>query len=163
MRKLKVSIIIVINLILQSTLLQFFNINNIIPNTSLILVICLAINGDRKKGPLIGFVIGSLQDILFGEIIGLNTLIYLLIGYLISIVNKSIFKENFVIPIVFTVCGTLMYYIMGTFFIYFFGFNTDLLTIYKDMLIIEIIYNVIIAIFIYKYIYKIYRPVKNKY
>ena len=162
MKAIIISIIILVNFILQSTLFQFLRINNVIPNTSLILVICFAINSDKKRAALIGFIIGILQDIIFGKIIGLDALIYLLLGYLISLINKNIFKENFIIPFVFTAFGTVVYYIICTFFVYFSGFNMDFLGIFKNMLVTEVFYNAIVSIVIYKYVYKIYKPIRNR-
>ncbi|SNS35230.1 rod shape-determining protein MreD [Anaerovirgula multivorans] len=163
MKTLIIGIIIIVNFILQSTVLKYTSIYNIIPNTSLILVVCFAINSDKKKGALIGFIIGILQDIIFGKILGLNALIYMLMGYLITLANKNIFKENYIIPFLFTVLGTVSYYIFGTFFIYFLGFNMDFFNIFKNMLIMEVLYNAIISIFVYKYVYKIYKPTRNRY
>lgn len=163
MKAIIISIIILVNFILQSTLFQFLRINNVIPNTSLILVICFAINSDKKRAALIGFIIGILQDIIFGKIIGLDALIYLLLGYLISLINKNIFKENFIFPFVFTAFGTVVYYIIGTFFVYFSGFNMDFFGIFKNMLITEVLYNAIVSIVIYNYVYKIYKPIRNRY
>lgn len=163
MKTLIIGIIIIVNFILQSTVLQSISIYNIIPNTSLILVICFAINSDKKKGALIGLIIGILQDIIFGKLVGLNALVYMVIGYLITLTNKNIFKENYIIPFLFTAIGTAFYYLFGTFFIYFLGYDMDFFNIFKNMLIIEVIYNSIISLFIYKYVYKIYKPTRNRY
>ncbi len=163
MKIFQIGIIIIVNLILQSTLVHFIQIHNVIPNLGLVLAICFAINEEKKNGILIAFAIGILQDILFGRVIGLNALIYILIWYIISVINKSIFRENFVIPIIFTTLGTIFYYIIGIFFIYFLGYELNAITTYGNILLIEVIYNGLISIFVYKYIYRIYKSAKNRY
>lgn len=163
MKTLTISLIIIGNFILQSTLLQFTKIYNVLPNTSLVLAICFAINSDKKKGSLIGFIIGILQDIVFGKMIGLNALIYMLISYIITLTNKNIFKENYIIPFLFTALGTVVYYIFSIFFMYFLGYSIDFFSIIRNMLSVEILYNAIISIVIYVYVYKIYKPKRNWY
>ncbi|SDK58189.1 rod shape-determining protein MreD [Natronincola ferrireducens] len=161
MKVLTIGLIIVLNLFLQSTVLQFIKIYNVIPNTALILVVCFAINIAKDKSALIGFIMGILQDILFGKVIGINALVYMLIGYFISLTNKNIFKENYIIPFLFTSLATMFYYGVSLFFIYFLGFNLQFLNIFKISLIIEILYNAIISLFVYAYVSKIFRPTRR--
>ncbi|SES74891.1 rod shape-determining protein MreD [Natronincola peptidivorans] len=163
MKILVIGLIIVINLILQPTLFQFIRINNVLPNTSLILVVCFAINNNKTKGTAIGFTIGILQDILFSKMIGINALIYMLIGYFISLTNRNIFKDNLIIPVVLTGLATGFYYIVGTFLVYFLGFHMEFFNIFKNMLFVEIVYNAIISIFIYIYVSKLYKSKRKRY
>lgn len=158
-----IALIIIVNFILQSTLLQFTKVLNVVPNTSLILVVCFAINTSKNKSALIGFVIGILQDIIFGKFIGLNALIYMLAAYVIANINKNVFKENLAIPFIFTALTTILYYGIGFLFIYFLGYKIEFLNIFKNMLIIELVYNSILSFFIYIYVSRIFKLRKNRY
>lgn len=163
MKTIIITLIIIANFILQSTVLQSIKILNVIPNISLILVVAFAINTDKNKSALIGFVIGILQDIIFGKFIGLNALIYMVAAYMISNINKNVFKENLAIPFIFTVITTIFYYAVGFLFIYFLGYKIEFLNLFKRMFVVELIYNSFLSFFVYTYISKIFKPRKNRY
>ncbi|NLM04653.1 MAG: rod shape-determining protein MreD [Clostridiales bacterium] len=163
METIIIALIIIGNFILQSTLFPFLNILNVVPNTNLILIVCYAINRDKNKSTILGFTIGILQDIIFGKVIGLNALIYMLIAYIISSINKNIFKENALIAFIFTICSTLFYYLMGLMLIYPLGYNTTFANIFKNKLLVELIYNSILSFFIYNYISKKLKKSRDRY
>ncbi|WP_278287103.1 rod shape-determining protein MreD [Clostridium aceticum] len=158
-----ISLIIMINIVLQPALLPYISIYNVIPNTSLILVVCFSINSKKNRGALIGGTIGILQDIIFGKMIGINALIYMLIGYFINLINKNIFKENLAIPFVFTSLATIFYYIVGLLLVYFLGYNLQFFSIFRNMFIVEIIYNSIFSLLVYFYVSKIFKTKKTRY
>ena len=157
MRSIIISIIILFNLILQSTLFQWFKIYDVVPNTSLIIVISFAIYSGRNRGAIIGFFVGILQDIIFGRIIGLGALIFMIIGYLVGLMDQKIFKDNLFVPLVLTALATILYEMVNFLLIFLLGYKIELLNIIKKMLIIEVIYNSIISIIVYYYVSKLFK------
>ncbi len=149
-------LIVIVNFILQSTIFQYISISGVIPNTSLIIIISFALLNGRWTGGIVGLFIGILQDILFGSVIGVYTLIYFLIGFLIGNSNENVFKGNPLTPIVFTAIATVIYHLFYYLFMYFFSLNEELLIILKQVILVEIVYNSLLSIFIYKLISKIY-------
>ncbi|MCC5911587.1 MAG: rod shape-determining protein MreD [Clostridiaceae bacterium] len=158
-----IGLIIFINFILHSTLFQHIELKNVVPNTSLILVVCFAINSKKDKGAIIGFIIGLIQDVIFEKVIGLNALAYMLIGYIIGTTNRNIFKDNPIIPFVFTALATVFYYGISLLVIYLLGYSLEYFNILRFMLPFEIIYNSIISVFVYIYVSKIFKSIKNRY
>ena len=152
-----IGLIILFNLILQSTLFQQIEIYGVAPNTALILVISFAIYSGRNKGAGIGFFVGILQDIIFGRTIGLNALVFMIIGYLIGLMDQKIFKDNLLIPFIFTALTTIIYEMINLLLIFLLGYRIELLNIIKKMLIIEVIYNSIISLIIHYYISKLFK------
>lgn len=69
---------IILNLVLQSTILPYFEIIGKVPNTGLIIVVIIALAKGRYYGGLFGMLIGLLQDMLFSTTIGVNAIIYFL-------------------------------------------------------------------------------------
>ncbi|AOY76852.1 rod shape-determining protein MreD [Clostridium formicaceticum] len=162
MKTLLICFIIIINIILQPVL-HYIGIYNVMPNTSLILVVCFAINSKKNHGALLGCIIGILQDIIFGKIIGINALIYMVIGYIINAINRNIFKENLAIPFIFTSLATVLYYCIGLFFVYFLGYNLQFLSIFRNMLVVEVLYNSIFSLLVYIYVSKIFKTKRSRY
>lgn len=149
------TLIILINIILQSTFLQHFKIFGIIPNTSLIIVISFALIWGNKNGALIGLGVGLMQDILGGTFLGLNAVIYLLVGYNLGIFQRILFKDSYLTPILFAGVSTVLYYFMLYFICIITGIDIQFGNIIKSVLPIEVIYNSIMAVIIYRIIYYI--------
>jgi rod shape-determining protein MreD len=126
-RSIIIGLIILFNLILQSTLFQWVEIYGVVPNTSLILVMSFAIYSGRNRGAVIGFLMGILQDIIFGRTIGLNALVFMVIGYLIGLMDQKISKDNLLIPFVLTMLATVFYETINLLLLFLLGCRIELL------------------------------------
>ncbi|MBS3994191.1 MAG: rod shape-determining protein MreD [Alkaliphilus sp.] len=155
MKFMAVFIIMTCNLILQSTLLQYFKIFNIIPNTTLVLVVVFSILWGKYRGASIGLVAGLVQDILFGEMVGTNALIYMLIGLIIGSLESSIFKENSFTPVFFSTLSTFVYHLLFYFIMTIADNQIPFLLILRKIVLIEVIYNAVFSVAIYKIIYSL--------
>lgn len=71
--------IIIINLILQSTILPYLDIMGVVPNTALVIVVIIALSKGKYYGGFFGLFIGLMQDIIFNITIGINGFIYFLL------------------------------------------------------------------------------------
>ena len=157
MRSIIIGLIILFNLIFQSTLFQWVQIYGVVPNTSLILVMSFAIHNGRSRGAAIGFLVGILQDIIFGHTIGLNALVFMVIGYLIGLMDQKISKDNLLIPFVLTALATVFYETINLLLLFLLGYRMELLNIIKKMLITEVIYNSVVSLVIYYYISRLFK------
>ncbi len=155
-----VILIIVINFIFQTTILPHFSIAGVVPNTALILIVMVALLKGKYKGAFIGLIAGLLQDIFFSKIIGMNALIYFLIGYVVGLLDNRIFKESAILPFLTVVISTFSYHIMYYFFMMFLSRDVSFIIMMKDIVLKETIYNSIISIFVYKIIVKHYKTSK---
>ena len=153
MRFMAVFIIMTCNLILQSTLMQHFKIFDILPNTTVVLVVVFSILWGKYRGAIIGLIAGLVQDILFGGMIGTNALIYMLIGLIIGNLESSIFKENSFTPIFFSTLSTLAYHILFYSIMVLANNQIAFLLFLKKIVLIEIIYNAVFSVVIYKIVY----------
>lgn len=141
---------ILINLIIQSTVLPHFEIFGTVPNTALIMVIVLALARGKYYGGLYGLIIGLLQDVLFSMTIGINALIFFLAGYFIGFVEDTFARDNVVNPVIFTALGTIYYNIFYSLFMYFLSSHITFNAAVKSVFSVEVIYNCIVSVFIYK-------------
>ena len=74
-RAVIIFIILLLNLIFQSTVLQYFRFNSVIPNTAFAIIISISLLRGRVEGCLTGFGAGILQDIFFGSSLGYYALL----------------------------------------------------------------------------------------
>ena len=157
MRLMVIFIIMSLNFIFQSTLFQHFRVFDVLPNTTLILIVVFSILWGKNKGAVIGLIAGLVQDIVLGSTVGANALIYMLIGISIGRLENSIFKDNSLTPLFFTTLSTIAYHLLFYFIMYITNTQFNFFQLLKQIIVVETIYNAIISIFIYKLIYHLFR------
>jgi rod shape-determining protein MreD len=155
---------ILIIILIQSTILEYLNIFGIKPNIIITLVICIALLNGSIEGACVGFAAGLLQDILFGYSIGFYALLGMFLGYAAGSSNKGLYKENFVVVVLFTFIWSFVY----EFAVYFFGYigdiflrNIGLLYPIRRIIIPEAVYNSVISIPVYLLTVKITNRFEN--
>ncbi len=141
-------LIALINFIFQSTWLQFFRINGVLPNTSLILVVVFGALYGRNEGLYMALFAGVFQDLFLSKVLSINLLIYVILAWIIGSFEESLFKDNFLTPLVITGVSTLAYHIIWLSFMYLFRANIDQ-NIITNVLVLETILNGIISVFLY--------------
>lgn len=149
-------LLIIANLILQGSVLPFLSFLVFLPNPALISVISLALFKGKYYGAFFGLVMGLFQDVIFGDVIGAYALIYFLIGYGISFIQEYINSENMIIHIFFTAIGTILYNFMYFIIMFFLARDISLSYLFTRVFSLEILYNSILAVILYKLLYKIF-------
>ncbi|WMJ81038.1 rod shape-determining protein MreD [Clostridium sp. MB40-C1] len=136
--------------ILDNSLMPFLQVKGCYPSLLFVFVICYSIINDTWSGLILGVFSGLLQDIYLSNSLGINMLVNMLMCLLANKVGKSIFKDKFIVPV------------LSNFFI----------SILKGLLVFVIfcilkqhmpikfvlytsIYNGIVALFMYKKVYKL--------
>lgn len=149
-------LVVLVNFILQSTILPYMPILGVVPNISLLVVITISLYKGKLYGGIIGIIIGLIQDILFSPIIGLNAFIFFFAGYLIGLIENKLIKDNIIIPILLSIIGTLYYNFTYYIFMFFLSHEIEFLSFAKDVLLIETIYNSVLIVPIYIIFSKIF-------
>lgn len=151
------ALIILVNIILQSTIFPYWTIFGYAPNTGLVCVIVMSLIRGRYYGAFFGLVLGLTHDILFGSVIGVNALLYFLIGYLSGILKESLNAENKIVPILCVVLGTIFYNLFYYILLFFLSKAPEFRGVIGNIISIEIIYNSIVSILIYKLFSKMFK------
>lgn len=138
-----------LNFFLQSSILPYINVFGVAPNTSIILILCIALFKGKYYGAIFGLLIGLLQDIVFSPIIGINPFIYFFLGYFLGTIENRLIRENMFIPIIFSALAVIYYNFSYYVFTYFLSQEILFLDFAKQGLATEIIYTSILAIPIY--------------
>jgi len=141
------------SLVLQSTIFTELIIAGAKPDLNLIIVIFFALFNGPRQGFITGLGLGLLEDLFLAKYIGLNALSKGTTGLITGLLEKRIYKDNFLVPIITLFIGSLTY-VLG-YFVY-----TNLagyaLTLGESLRIgiPMAIYNTCFAPFIYGRFYK---------
>lgn len=152
MRISVVAIIVILNFILQSTIFKHIEVFSISPNTAIIIIVSFSILRYEIEGAIIGFFSGLLQDIFFGNVIGLNALLYMLIGYACGKPYKIFYKENYLLPLILVFSSTVIYNFSYYILNFFFQGRMDSVYYLRYIIIPETIYNITMCLPIYAFI-----------
>lgn len=161
MRYFVMTILFLVSLILQSTVFSHLTVAGVKPDLVLVFVVFYALLYGPSEGALMGLVGGLLQDLLFGQDLGMNTLAKLVVGYVFGVLEKKIYKDNILIPMVALFFGTLLNETI-LYFLRFFSFlmrPTDgsvgnYFLALKSVMLSVAIYNACLAPFIYGRFYR---------
>lgn len=159
MRRIIIAVLLIIlNIVLQGSLRMYVSINNIAPNLLLITTVSIALLRGKYVGGACGFVIGILQDIFYGSVLGFYGLIYMYLGFFAGYLYRTIYKESVLIPtLVISICDL----VFGL-YVYIFTFllrgKLNMGYYIKNIIIPEVVYTALIAVLVYKF----YHYVNNK-
>lgn len=148
-----VLLISILNFILQSTVLDALRINGVSVNTSLILVVFMALVFGNRNALTAAIISGLFQDIYYSWAIGVNVFIYFFLAILIDMIDDSVFKDKSLTPFVLLIGSTVFYYVVHSAFMFILGVPVE----WQSTLIklaIEMIMNVFLGLFIYKNLIK---------
>ncbi|TFF63890.1 rod shape-determining protein MreD, partial [Helcococcus ovis] len=81
MKGLKIIILFILNLLIDLTILSKYNLYGVVPSITIPLIIVLSIYSKKEKIVYYGLFQGLLQDIAFGNTLGLKALLFYLISY----------------------------------------------------------------------------------
>ena len=154
-RAVIVFIILILNLIFQSTVLQCFRFNSVIPNTAFAIIISMSLLRGRVEGCLTGFGAGILQDIFFGTSLGYYALLGVLTGYIVGKFNHNYYRENYALPVFLCFIGTVVYesvvFVTGPLFEGYLNYFYFLVRI----ILPEAVYTAVAAIIIYRVLFSV--------
>lgn len=153
MRKIVILTILIFVLeVLDNTMVPLFSIYGYVPSLLFIFVLCYSMINDRWSAVKVGLISGALQDLFFINGFGVNTLLNMLICVLAGEIGRNLFKEKRLMPVLSILLLTFLKEIFMFIILHAVHINMN---IYAS--IIVAIYSFVVAIFVYKPIYKLCR------
>lgn len=154
--------ILALNLVFQSSVLPFFEIRGIMPNTALVIIVSVSLLRGSLEGCLTGFFAGLLQDIFFGNSIGYYALLGSLTGYFCGKFNHGFFRENYATPVILCAAASVVYetavYLTG----FLFSGNLHYLYFLINLMLPEAVYTAVFTFIIYRILFSINEHIENK-
>ena len=155
MRIIVISFIVLLNFILQSTVFGHAQVFGIMPNTALIIVVTYAMLRDDVEGAIVGFCAGLLNDIFFGQVIGVSALLLMFTGYLCGKPFRDFFKENYIAPVILVGVASLAYEFMFYIFNFLLLGRVNFLRYFGQIILPTAVYNLVLCVFFYRLLYGI--------
>lgn len=142
--------------ILQTTLLQYISLADVAPNILLVIVVSYAYIKGSNAGMAAGFLCGLLPDMVYGDLIGINSLICLLIGYLAGLAHKIYDSEDVTFPMLIIALADFIYGMLYYVFHFLFRSRLNFGFYARRIILPEIVYTVVLSAFIYKLLQKLF-------
>ncbi len=156
MNKIKVCLIILINLVLQTTVMPRLSVIGVHASLSIPVIVGLSIGFGPFVGGFSGLAIGLVEDILFSKVLGVRALIYFIIGFVIGNSEIGINKEDVRSGLILTIIATISSYIANVVIGNIIGLKIVLLNYLLGPIIIEIIMNSLLYVLVFYSFKKIF-------
>ncbi|MBS4022941.1 MAG: rod shape-determining protein MreD [Dethiobacter sp.] len=98
----------VISLVIQGSVLALAGTGGVHPDILFVVVVALALLSDGKRGALLGFSAGMLQDIVFASPIGFFTFGKMLAGLLAGLLAHEIYRDFVPVPVIVVTVLTVL-------------------------------------------------------
>ncbi|MGB7605185.1 MAG: rod shape-determining protein MreD [Lutisporaceae bacterium] len=155
MKTIIISVIVLLNIILEATLFQFLRIADVKPDFIIIMIIAYAILEGGAYSAVIGLASGLLIDILFGRVLGVNAFSYMITGYLFGQAHDNVFRDSILPPALFNFATVIIYQHLYFFLMYMTGNllheGFSYMHILLGMIIPQSLYNTILGAIMYRF------------
>lgn len=141
------------SLLLESTLFNELMIAGVKPDLVLIIVILYAVFNGPQEGAMLGLFLGFLEDLFMAKYLGINALTKFSVGLIIGSFEKRIYKENFFVPTIALLFGSLIHGLLFIFISNIIGYPLGIKS-FISLVIPIAIYNTCFAPFVYGSFYK---------
>ena len=155
-------ILVTASFILQTTVFRVVDFGGITPNLLIILTASTAFIKGDKPGLLVGFFSGLLVDIFFGNYIGFFALIYMYIGFIVGKLHVIFFTQNLAIPILIISLADFVFGFVCYVLMFLFRTKFNIGYYMTSIIIPELVYTALIAIFYYPLILWINNSIDEK-
>ena len=154
-------VIIILALIIQTSCLGIFFPSHIKPDLLLAIVISISLLYGKETGFFTGLFAGILQDLISGNIFGLNALSKMIIGYTLGLIESKVFKENTLLTIVSAIIATFLNAAFLSIFLYILNYKIEPFYFFINHFILSLIFNIIITVPIHHVLHKFFVKKKN--
>lgn len=155
-------VLILAAFLLQSSVFSFFALAGILPNLLIILTASIALIRGRSEGCVVGFFCGLLMDITAGSYLGVNALIFLVIGYLLGFLHQIYYEEDITLPLILIGLADLIYGVSTYCLTFLIRGRFHFLYYLLHIILPELVYTVIVAIVAYRLILFICKKLDRK-
>lgn len=149
LRKLISAILIVLCFLLQCTVFRSIAFSGIVPNLMIILTASFGFMRGEKTGLLMGAFCGLLADIFFGELLGLNTLIYMYIGYLNGKFSRIFYPEDIKLPLALIVGSDFAYSFISYLILFMMRGRFHIGFYFTSIILPEAVYTTLVTLLLY--------------
>lgn len=156
------AILILVCFVLQCTVFRALDFGGIVPNLLIVLTASFGFMRGETTGLLIGFVCGLLTDVFFADTIGFYALVYMYIGFFNGKFCKLFFPEDIKMPMCLIIASDFIYGFVCYVFLFLLRGRFHLGYYMLHVIIPEMVYTLIVTIFLYPLILRINYRLESK-
>jgi rod shape-determining protein MreD len=116
--RLRLPIMLIGALLLQTTVLARMRVFGVMPDFMLLVAISGGITAGATRGAALGFASGMLIDLFLSTPLGLSALVFTLVGYGVGVANTGVLRSAWYIPVLTagaaSVAGVVLYALVGS-------------------------------------------------
>ena len=162
-RKLLIGLLCILAPLFQTTLMSYVAVASIRPNLPVILTASFALMCGSRTGMTVGFATGILLDLFSGGILGFYALIYTWIGYAAGYTYRIFYDDDIKTPLLLIAGADLLYGLYQYITTFLIRGRIHFFFYLRRIIIPEMIYTVILAVFIYQLNFYINRKTARTY
>ena len=155
LRKIVVTVFIIVCFVLQCSVFSSLALAGIIPNLMIILTSSFGFMRGEREGLLIGFFCGLMSDIFFGGFLGFYALLLMYIGFLNGKFCKIFYPEDIKLPLALIVVSDLSYGIICYILTFMLRSRFDFAYYFLHIILPEALYTIVVTLFFYPVILKV--------
>lgn len=141
--------LIILCFLLQTTFFQGLDFGGIVPNLMIVLTASFGFMRGEKTGLLYGFFCGLLVDIFFANVLGLNAMIYMYIGYANGKFNRIFFPEEIKLPLALILVSDLVYGFSYYVILFLLRGKFNLGFYFLHIILPEMVYTILVTLLLY--------------
>lgn len=162
MKRLIVTILlIIICFLFQTTIFHGIDFGGIVPNLMIVLTASFGFMRGEKTGLMTGFLCGFISDIFFGNVLGLNAMIYMYIGYANGKFNRLFYPEDIKLPIGLIFVSDLAYGFLYYITLFLMRKRFHISYYFVNIIFPEIVYTILITLFLYPLVLRINKALEE--
>ena len=116
--RLRMPIMMVVALLLQTTVLVRMRLFGVMPDFMLLIGIAAGITAGPIRGATLGFAAGMLIDLFLPTPLGLSALVFTLVGYGVGVANTGVLRSAWYIPVLTagaaSAAGEVLFAVVGS-------------------------------------------------
>ena len=157
MKTLIFLILLFVNFILKSAVLVNFLPSTLIFNTTLCIIVCLALLARKREGLAWTIFIAILNDLFYHEVLFLNLFLFTIIYLAIFLFRENINMENLLSIAIVNILTYIFYIIVSYILLSFMNVDVIFKQVIKNIFSLKIILIAIYGIFMYLISKRIFR------
>lgn len=115
--RLRLPLVVLLVLTVQKSLLSDLDVRDIRPDALLLLAVCAGLVAGSEIGAVVGFAVGLVADLFVLAPLGLNALVFSLVGYAVGSFRSTLIREVWWIPptaaFAASAGGVILYGVLG--------------------------------------------------
>ncbi|GFI47263.1 hypothetical protein IMSAGC019_02587 [Lachnospiraceae bacterium] len=154
-------LLIIVCFLFQTTVFQGLDFGGIVPNLMIILTASFGFMRGDKTGLAIGFFCGLIIDIFFGNVLGLNAMIYMYIGYANGKFNRIFYPEDIKLPIGLILVSDLAYGFLYYITLFLMRGRFHIGYYFIHIIFPETVYTILITLFLYPLVLRVNKALEE--